>query len=306
MSKSKSEREIMLEERKRKYSNGVKDSKSENIYNNLMKTNKDEVVNLNIDSLHPSPDEWNFYPAISDKKMLEMVLSIIENGLFNPIIVWERDNGYQILSGHNRVMAYEKIVEEYKEEENFDKEKYQCIPAIIYGKDEIDESKAREIIIDTNYIQREEDRSLMPTIVKNRLEIIRSRKDVKGRTIDILAKELGISSTKVYEDHVIATKTIPELNELFFNEDIRKKSLLRLAWFDKPTQNYIYKNYKDVLIDSRIEKLKKGMEKEEIDKCFTEEIIKKKLVTTPVPSFLIDDFKEMAKLWLDNRMKEEA
>jgi ParB family chromosome partitioning protein len=280
----------------------VKSNNDSTVFNALIDKDNKTAVLLDIESVFPSPDEWNFYPEISEKKMIEMMLSIMENGLFNPIIVWQQGNKYQILSGHNRVIAYKRIVNEYSSLKNFDINKYKKIPAIVYKEEELDELKAREIIIDTNYIQREEDKSLTPTIIKHRLEILRNRKDIKGRTIDILAKELGISSTKVYEDHVIATKIIPELNEFFFNNKIRKKSLLRFAWFNKETQKKIYKEYNKELTDDRISKLKKGMTGEEIRECFKGKIIRKTLVTVSVPESLAKEFKIMSKIWLKEKM----
>lgn len=296
---SKNNRKKMMEEQMKRLQK--KDNSS--TYETLIERSSKNAVLLDINLLVASPKEWNFYPEISDKKMIEMMLSIMDNGLFNPIIVWQQGDKYQILSGHNRVIAYKRIVNEYKND--IDISGYRRIPAIVYEENEIDEMKAREIIIDTNYIQREEDKSLTPTIIKHRLEIIRNRKDVKGRTIDILAKELGISSTKVYEDHVIATKIIPELNNLFFNDKINKKSLLRFAWFEKDIQNMIYNNYEEELIDDRIMKLKRGMNKEEIEECFTEEVKKKILVTTSIPESLADEFRIMARIWLEEKEFEK-
>lgn len=299
MSQKKDRKKIMEEQLKKLK---VKSNNDSTVFNALIDKDNKTAVLLDIESVFPSPDEWNFYPEISEKKMIEMMLSIMENGLFNPIIVWQQGNKYQILSGHNRVIAYKRIVNEYSSLKNFDINKYKKIPAIVYKEEELDELKAREIIIDTNYIQREEDKSLAPTIIKHRLEILRNRKDIKGRTIDILAKELGISSTKVYEDHVIATKIIPELNELFFNNKIRKKSLLRFAWFNKETQKKIYKEYNKELTDDRIGKLKKGMTGEEIRECFKGKIIRKTLVTVSVPEYLVKEFKIMSKIWLKEKM----
>ncbi len=274
-------------------------------YDDIIKKTEKPIVNVDIESLYPAPESWNFFPEISNDKMLEMMFSIMENGLFNPIIVWEQDEGYMILSGHNRVRAYKRILVEYQNAPNFNKKEYETIPAIIYRKDEIDELKAKEIIIDTNYIQRDEDKRLMPQIVKNRLEIVKDRKDAKGRTIDIVAKELGISATKVYEDQLIANKIIPELNEFYFNNKLRKKSLLRFAWFNKDVQRWIYENYRDEIIDDNVMKLKKIMTKEEIKDCFENpNHVKKVSVSIRVPEYLKDEFREMATRWVTEKELE--
>lgn len=273
---------------------------------NILEKDKKEITYLDIDLLYPAPKSWNFFPELSESKMLEMMFSIMENGLFNPIIVWEQEEGCMILSGHNRVNLYARIIEEYGNSINFDKEKYETIPAIVFKKDEIDEDKAKEIIIDTNYIQRDEDKRLMPLIIKHRLDIVKNRKDIKGRTVDIVAKELGISSTKVYEDQLIANRIIPELNEFFFNNKLGKKSLLRFAWFDKKIQQWIYDNFKENIFDNNVMKLKKHMDKNAIKECFKEGKDERKMVTVTIRMLeeIKDEFREMALEWIENKEKE--
>lgn len=275
-------------------------SKISTLYEDIEKEFDKTVINISIDSLFPAPSDWNFFPEISDSKMLEMMFSIQENGLFNPIIVWKQKDKYMILSGHNRVNAYKRIAAEYQGSKNFNEEEYKTIPAIVYDDNEIDETKAREIIIDTNYIQREEDKRLMPEIVKNRIELVKNRKDMKGRTIDIVARELGISSTKAYEDQLIANKIIPELSELYFQGKIKKKPLLKFAWFDKSLQRKLYKEVKPENIDNdSVLRIRKSMSLEELVKVFTDKDFEKRVVVqVRVPESLKDEFREMAKQWI--------
>lgn len=267
------------------------------------------IERINIESLVSAPKEWNFFPKISEDKLLEMIFSIQENGLFNPIIVWkQRNNEYMILSGHNRVRAFNRIIGEYSNVEGFNKDKYESIPAIVFEKEEIDEDKAKEIIIDTNYIQREgkDLRRVMPFIVKNRLDIVEKRKDLKGRTIDVVAEELKISATKVYEDSLIANEIIPELSELYFNEELKKKPLLRFAWFEKRVQRWMYETFKDEINDQTAMKLKRDMKQDEIIKCFTEiDNIKRVNITMKVPEKHKDDFRKMATKWIKDREAEK-
>lgn len=262
------------------------------------------VVKLPLTSLQPAPKEWNFFPSISPSKMLEMMFSIQENGLFNPIIVWEKKDGYMILSGHNRVEAYSRILTEYRETEGFVEEEYARIPAIILEEDEINENKAREIIIDTNYLQRDNDRRLMPIIVENRIKIVKNRRDKKGRTIEIVAKELGLSKTKVYEDFVIGEKIIPELSEMFFDGVITKKSLLKFANYNKGVQQFLYQNFKDTITNENCMKIKTNMDREELSKLFRNEN-PEKIITMQVrvPEKLKDEFRKMANDWLKEQKK---
>lgn len=302
---SKTDRKDAIREKLEQLKGGTYGEAYDTKYSEMIVEAKKTVIYVDVNKLYPAPVEWNFFPEISESKMLEMIFSIQENGLFNPIIVWEQENGYMILSGHNRVRAYRRIVEEYRDADGFNENDYKNIPAIIFTKNEINESKAKEIIIDTNYIQRDEDKRLMPIIIKSRLDIVRERKDVKGNTIDIVAKELGLSSTKVYEDQLIANKIIEELNELFFEEKIRKKSLLRFAWFDMETQKWIYNEFKDNLIDENIMKLKKTMNKLDIEECFKDTEDRGKIVTVSIriPEELREEFREMAIKWVKKKEK---
>lgn len=259
-----------------------------------------EIIEIPTNELYPAPSEWNFYPPLDDSKMLELIFSIMENGLFNAIILWEQNDGYMILAGHNRVEAYKTIEKEYDGVDGFNKEDFKKIPAIIYKKDEIDENKAREIIIDSNYIQREEDPSLTPTIIKERMDIVRNRKDFNGKTISVVAKEMGLSQTKVYEDNLIITRVIPEAREMYFSGELTKKAILRLAWFNEEMQEWILEEFKENLSSQMLMQLEKGYDKEFIRLVFEEFLTEPDTqnITIEVPIYLVDEFREMANIWI--------
>ena len=46
-----------------------------------------DIFQLDLDKLKLAPNEWNFYVPLNDNKMSELIESIIDNGLLNPIIV---------------------------------------------------------------------------------------------------------------------------------------------------------------------------------------------------------------------------
>lgn len=260
------------------------------------------VEQVPLEKLVPAPKEWNFFPPISDGKMLEMMLSIQENGLFNPVILWQQGKNYMILSGHNRVDAFNRILLEYGDAKDFDKREFEDIPAIIYGEHEIDELKAKEIIIDTNYIQRDEDKRLLPIIIKNRIEITKNRKDRKGRTVDLVAKELGLSKTKVYEDYTIGKQIIPELAELFFDEKITKKALLRFVWYNKGVQKYLYDKFKNNITTENAMQIKRNMSRDELSKIFSQKTEDKTVVVqVRIPESLKDEFRKMFDEWIKTK-----
>lgn len=270
------------------------------VHRSILNVEEKQVQNIPLSKLIPAPAGWNFFPPISEDKMLEMMMSIQENGLFNPIILWKQGTEYMILSGHNRVIAYNRILSEYVNTPNFNPEEFSSIPSRVFAEDEINEIKAREIIIDTNYIQRDEDKRLLPIIIKNRIEITQKRKDKKGRTIDIVAKELGIGRTKIYEDFIIGEEIIPEISNLFFDGVITKKALLRFAWYNKGVQKYLYDQCKKYITTQNCMKIKKGMSRNELVELFKSTAKEERtiIVQFDVPESLKEDFKTMCALWL--------
>lgn len=276
-------------------------------YKDIIVSTGKNISHIEIDKLYDAKSEWNFFPEISEDKMIEMIFSILENGLFNPIIVWkQKTDNYMILSGHNRVNAYKRILKEYREVENFKESNYKKIPAIIYSENEIDEKKAKEIIIDTNYIQRNEDRRLLPIIIKNRMKIVGNRKDKKGRTIQIVAEEMGLSKTKVYEDYIIYNKLIEEFQELYYDGRLIKKAVLRLTWFDKKMQKWIYDNFLNKINNEKLMRLKKSYNKDVICRLFNEKEKQMIKVKVMIPKELETKFQVMVKEWLKAKLIEDG
>lgn len=96
-----------------------------------------ESEKIEISKLKPFPDH-KFKPY-TDERFTDMVESIEEFGVISPIIVWEKDNEYIILSGHNRVAASKALG--LKE-----------IPCVVKKNLTIEE--ATLIVTETNLMQR--------------------------------------------------------------------------------------------------------------------------------------------------------
>lgn len=232
---------------------------------------KKEKELVDISLLSDSPREWNFFPPLPAVKMIQLKLSIFENGIWTPVIVWEKQtgDGYYILSGHNRVHALREIMTENARQTW--KHDYSKVPCIIYKKDEIDEAKAQELIIDTNYIQRELTPKTRVEVIARRTKYMRYQKNGNGETIDQLINTLGLKKTAVYEDISISLLN-PGLSELYFDGKITRKAVLRFTQFSPDIQAWIFENFKDVLTTDRILNLNKFVRtKEQIKEALTEE-----------------------------------
>ena len=253
---------------------------------------------LPIDVLDSAPDEWNFFPKLKHEKFQTLKMSIMNNGIWFPLLVWEKDNGrYMILAGHNRAEACREILAEYAGAPL--QRDYKNLPVMIYGKDEIDSYKAQEIIIDTNYIQRGQfDPQMRVLIVKRRMELMKTQVDEKGRRIDQMEKDLGIKKSAIYEDLQIGEKIIPELQELYYNRQINRKAVLKFVYFMEPLQKELYEKYGKEMTSANVSRIKKNMRMmDEFERVFHPDTnaANLKTVKVDIPEAYYEDFMKMYK-----------
>lgn len=141
-----------------------------------------DIQNIELDLL----ENYHNHPftLYTGKRLDDMVESIKENGVLNPIIVLKKDNNYEILSGHNRVNAA-RIA------------KVKSIPCIV--KENLTDKEAYTYVIETNLMQRSFS-DLLPTekalVLKMRYEKIASQgkrndlqKDINNLDQGIIEKE---------------------------------------------------------------------------------------------------------------------
>lgn len=104
------------------------------------------------------------FTLYTGKRLEDMVESIKENGILNPVIVLKKETGtYEILSGHNRVNAAKLA-------------KFKTVPCIV--KENLTEEQVYTYVIETNLMQRSFS-DLLPTekalVLKMRYEKIASQ-----------------------------------------------------------------------------------------------------------------------------------
>ena len=116
-------------------------------------------------------------------RLEDMVASVREHGILNPVIVQEIDGGYEMLSGHNR-MNTAKLVG-LKE-----------IPAIV--KTDLSEEEAYVYVIETNLMQR----SFSDLLISEKAAVLKARYEkgaCQGKRNDIL-KEIAKLEGKTLDD----------------------------------------------------------------------------------------------------------
>lgn len=117
--------------------------------------------------------EGHPFKVINNEKMTDMIESIKEYGVLTPIIVRQKEDKYEIISGHRRKFACEQlgIVK---------------IPAIIK---ELDDDEAAILIVDSN-IQREE---ILPSEKAFAYKIKFDALKRQGKRTDLTSAQVGPS-----------------------------------------------------------------------------------------------------------------
>ena len=196
------------------------------------------------------------FTLYTGKRLEDMVESVKENGILNPIIVLKKEDGaYEILSGHNRVNAARQA-------------KLNVIPCIV--KENLTDKEAYTYVIETNLMQRSFS-DLLPTekalVLKMRYEKIASqgkRNDLKNEIelIDkgIIEKEDKIGKAdsrktlgKEYNLSGASIARYLRLNKLsdFWKQDVDNEKIgltmaVDLSYLSKEIQEYLYQQSKEL------------------------------------------------------------
>ena len=145
----------------------------------------------NIQPFHDHP--FHLYEG---ERLEDMIASVKEHGILNPVIVQKIDGGYEMLSGHNRMNAAK--LAGLKE-----------VPAIV--KTDLSEEEAYVYVIETNLMQR----SFSDLLISEKAAVLKARYEkgtCQGKRNDIVreiarleGKELD-DATCGHSDHKLKTR----------------------------------------------------------------------------------------------------
>ncbi len=178
------------------------------------------------------------FKVLDDDKMSDLVESIRENGILNPVIVRPDENGnYEMISGHRRLHAAGLVGLEK-------------VPAIVK---EMTDDEATIIMVDAN-IQREE---LLPSekafAYRMKMEALKrqgERNDltsghyVPRLTADEIGQEGGVTGRTV-KRYIRLTYLIPSMLELVDQGKITFVMGVDISFFDEQVQQWIYEYVKE-------------------------------------------------------------
>ena len=144
----------------------------------------------NIQPFHDHP--FHLYEG---ERLEDMIASVKEHGILNPVIVQKIDGGYEMLSGHNRMNAAK--LAGLKE-----------VPAIV--KTDLSEEEAYVYVIETNLMQR----SFSDLLISEKAAVLKARyekESCQGRRNDIIeeiARLEGkeVEATRGHGDHRMKTR----------------------------------------------------------------------------------------------------
>src|SRR3712207_236102 len=213
-----------------------------------------DIQNIEVDLL----ENYHNHPftLYTGKRLDDMVESVKENGILNPIIVLKKDNNYEILSGHNRVNAARLV-------------NLKTVPCIV--KENLTDKETYTYVIETNLMQRSFS-DLLPTekalVLKIRYEKIASQgkrndlqKEISNLDRGIIEKESKTEdktdSRKVLgKEYHLSGASIARylrLNELseswkqdVDNEKIGLTMAVDLSYLPKEIQEYLYQQCEEL------------------------------------------------------------
>ena len=214
-----------------------------------------DIQNIEINLLENYHDHP--FTLYTGKRLEDMVDSIRENGILNPIIVLKKEDGaYEILSGHNRAGAARLA-------------NLKTVPCIV--KENLSEEQAYTYVIETNLMQRSFS-DLLPTekalVLKVRYEKIASQgkrndlqKEINNLEQGIIEKESKAedktnSRKALGKEYHLSGASIARylrLNELsdswkkeIDDEKIGLTMAVDLSYLSKEIQEYLYQQCKEL------------------------------------------------------------
>ena len=194
--------------------------------------NEESAMEIEIDKIksfagHP-------FKVVDDEKMQDLIESISESGVLTPVLIRpDRNDGYEMISGHRRMHAAQKAG-------------LITIPAIVR---EMTDDEAVIAMVDAN-IQREE---LLPSekafAYKMKLEAMKrqgsrtdltlSQNETKLRSDEILSKQVGESRAQV-QRYIRLTELIPDLLELVDKKRLNFTIAVDISYIPQDVQEWIY------------------------------------------------------------------
>ena len=224
-----------------------------------------KVESIPIEKLVPS--EMNMYKV---EDVAELKASMELMGLQQNLVVRERENGFEVISGHRRLKALKELYTEGNEQ-------FKRIPCKIIKS--VDDIQAELQLILANSTTREltdAERTYQAARLEELLtELKKSGLQFTGRKREIVAKLMKVSPTQVARMESINKNLTTELKEEFSKENINITTAYEMSRLPEESQKEVVQEYKEgkALTPSVAkEKRQEIIESEQKDKRMTHEL----------------------------------
>lgn len=215
---------------------------------NTISQNTNHTLNIEFEKVVPY--EQNFY---SQENIDDLIKSIEECGiLHNFVVVENQDGNYTLLSGHRRYNAVSKIREK-------DNTKFNTIPCKI---EKIDEKLQQLYLISANKQRQKSDYEIMEEIKILKDVYGKLKSDgvkIDGKVRDVIAEEVGISSTQVQRFQAVEKKLSDEVKKEMKEKILSLADVTKVANIEKSEQlqameNLAIEKFKEVANENLTEK----------------------------------------------------
>lgn len=213
------------------------------------------------------PSEMNKYTV---RDVVELKASIELMGLQQNLLVRERENDFEVISGHRRLKAMQALYAEGNEQFN-------RIPCKIMKS--MDDIQAELQLILANSTTREltdAEKTYQAARLQELLSDLRkSGIQFTGRKRDIVAELMKVSPSQVARMDSINKKLSPELKEEFSKENINITTAYELSRLSEEQQQEAAQDYKEgksLTPSVAKEKRQEVIESEQKDKAITHEL----------------------------------
>lgn len=197
------------------------------------------IVMLPVSDLQDNPK--NFFRPLSQEELDELVSSIQQLGILHPLIVRKTEQGYEVLSGHQRKRAAEALG--LKE-----------VPCQIVNADD---RTAELMLIDTNIETRQLTTMELARAIRRKKELLGIKNGVSGEiTSAQCAEGFGISERQFRKLDKL-NDLIPPFQELVDSGKLGITNAERLAHLPANIQQAIYEAFGDSICDLTSEEVKR-------------------------------------------------
>ena len=204
-----------------------------------------------------------------DKDFSELLESIRENGVLTPCIARSRANGgYELISGHRRKKACEKL-------------EIKTLPVIIK---ELSDDEASILVVDANIQRQKISYKEKARAYSMKYEAMRHQGKKGGLTLDVMSDMLG-KSKRSLQRYISLSRLSDELLDKIDSKQIPPLAGVELSFLNPEQQDILLRavNKSGQRVDRKqADHLRKLAEANELTESSAEEILQKKIIHSDI------------------------